>query len=172
MFINPIWKIRTISIVYWINLVDAQGRNPKWYNSNPSPALLPSVIPQLVSNYIKERSLRPWADALCLSKHQGRFIPEASRAFFASDEECFSSDQGVLPGKLRTFPVRNIASDLYERCISKRLCDPEQTFFVYRNRERSLASATQPRERSASESEASGFVSERKVLFAGRENLN
>jgi hypothetical protein len=27
MYINPIWKIRTISIVYWVNLVDAQGRN-------------------------------------------------------------------------------------------------------------------------------------------------
>ena len=52
MFKNPIMNIRKISIIYCVNLVDAQGRNPKSYISNPSPALLPSVIPQLVSNYM------------------------------------------------------------------------------------------------------------------------
>ena len=52
MYKNPIMKIRKISIIYCVNLVDAQGRNPKSYISNPSPTLLPSVIPQLVSNYL------------------------------------------------------------------------------------------------------------------------
>ena len=52
MFKNTIWKIRMISIVYCVNLVEAQGWNPKCYISNSSPALLPSDIPQLVSNYI------------------------------------------------------------------------------------------------------------------------
>jgi hypothetical protein len=44
MFIYPIWKTRIIYIIYFVNLVDAQGRNPKCLISNPSPALLQKVI--------------------------------------------------------------------------------------------------------------------------------
>ena len=39
-----------ISIVYCVNLVGAQGRNPKYLISNPTPAPLRFVI-RSVSNY-------------------------------------------------------------------------------------------------------------------------
>ncbi len=37
MIINPVWNIRMISFVYCVNLVEAQGRNPKCLIKNPSP---------------------------------------------------------------------------------------------------------------------------------------
>jgi hypothetical protein len=79
-------------------------------------------------------------------------LSETSRAFYVSDARpFFGSDippnesqphqlflrvfvllSRSVPwhAQLRTFPVRNIASELYERCMSKRLYPQSRTIFV------------------------------------------
>jgi hypothetical protein len=64
-------------------------------------------------------SLSAPATLATATKQRGRFLPEASRGFFVSDGTFATlGKRSLTVAALRMFLVRNIATDLWERCKS------------------------------------------------------